>query len=51
MPGERPTSHERENENLKPGQPPRPATEPPGAEGSARNDKTRTDPASGTPQD
>lgn len=35
---------------LKPGSPPRPATEPAGAEGSSRNSKTLTDPATGQPQ-
>ena len=38
------------DEDLKPGRPPRPATEPDGAEGSTRNSKTRTDPATGQPQ-
>ncbi|WP_312167178.1 hypothetical protein [Phenylobacterium sp.] len=38
------------DEDLKPGRPPRPATEPKGAEGSARNSKTLTDPATGEPQ-
>ena len=37
------------DEDLKPGSPPRPATEPEGAEGSARNAKTLTDPATGQP--
>lgn len=32
-----------------PGQPPRPATEPPGSEGSSDTDKTLTDPATGEP--
>ncbi len=39
-----------ENANLRPkgeGQPPRPATEPPGAEWSVKSPKTRTDPGSG----
>jgi hypothetical protein len=53
MPGERPQSPERESENLKvptkPGAAPRPATEPKGGEGSARNSKTKTDPATGEP--
>lgn len=46
----RPSNRETENEDLKPvgeGRPPRPATEPHGAEGSERTSKTRTDPASG----
>jgi hypothetical protein len=33
----------------KAGRPPRPATEPHGAEGSSRTPKTRTDPATGAP--
>jgi hypothetical protein len=41
----------RENDNLKPGQPPRPATEPPGSAGSSRNSQTLTDPATGAPSD
>ncbi len=41
---------ERENDNLKPGSPPRPATEPVGAAGSTRSGKTATDPGSGEPQ-
>jgi hypothetical protein len=32
-----------------PGRPPRPATEPDGAEGSSRTSKTATDPATGEP--
>ncbi len=31
------------------GQPPRPASEPEGAESSTRNDKTATDPVTGEP--
>ena len=38
------------DDNLKPGRPPRPATEPKGAEGSARSTKTLTDPATGEPR-
>ena len=38
------------DDDLKPGRPPRPATEPEGAEGSSRNDKTRSDPATGEPR-
>jgi len=41
--------HNRENENLKPGSPPRPATEPAGSEGSTRSAETLTDPGSGEP--
>lgn len=37
------------DEDMRPGSPPRPATEPPGAEGSSRNSKTATDPATGEP--
>jgi hypothetical protein len=40
----------RENANLKPGSPPRPATEPAGGKSSTRNSKTLTDPGSGEPQ-
>ena len=38
------------DEDQKPGAPPRPASEPSGSEGSARNDKTTTDPATGEPR-
>lgn len=47
---DRPDNRETEYEDLKPvgeGRPPRTAAEPRGAEGSERNAKTRTDPASG----
>lgn len=47
---DRPKNREVETEDIKagaPGEPPRTATEPRGAEGSAESDKTRTDPASG----
>jgi hypothetical protein len=37
------------DEDLKPGSPPRPATEPAGSTGSSDTDKTRTDPATGAP--
>ena len=47
----RPPSRETENENQRrppsEGQPPRPATEPPGAEGSSNSGETATDPATG----
>jgi hypothetical protein len=46
-PPDRANNREVENEDLKPGRPPRPATEPRGAEGSSDTAKTRTDPASG----
>jgi len=42
-----------ENEDAKPdgnGKPPRPATEPEGSQGSSRNSKTATDPATGEPR-
>ncbi|HEY0435578.1 MAG TPA: hypothetical protein VGC92_02995 [Phenylobacterium sp.] len=39
------------DDDLKPGRPPRPATEPEGAEPSVRNDKTLSDPGSGEPND
>jgi len=51
---ERPKNRDVENEDMKPerqGQPPRSAAEPSGSEGSARNSKTKTDPASGESQD
>ncbi|CAN5132432.1 hypothetical protein BH11PSE2_BH11PSE2_16750 [soil metagenome] len=38
-----------ENDNMKPGSPPRPATEPDGAAGSVQNSETLTDPGSGEP--
>ncbi len=48
---DRPKNLETETEDQKTpsreGQPPRSANEPRGAEGSARNSKTKTDPASG----
>nr|WP_291880020.1 hypothetical protein [Caulobacter sp.] len=48
---DRPSNREIEHENQRPapreGQPPRPATEPPGAADSTRSPKTRTDPGSG----
>ena len=49
MSGERPHSHATENENLKPGKPPRPATEPEGSEDSSKTSKTVADPATGEP--
>lgn len=39
----------RENDNLKPGEPPRSATEPDGSEPSVQNNKTLTDPSTGEP--
>lgn len=53
----RPEDRSVENEELrvpaKEGEPPRPATEPPGSEGSSTPDpdKTETDPATGEPND
>ena len=46
----RPEDRSTENENLRPdrdGQPPRPATEPRGSEGSSNSGETETDPATG----
>jgi len=48
----RPSNREVENENQRPpndgeGKPPRPATEPAGAQDSSDSPKTRTDPGSG----
>lgn len=50
MTDQRPENRETENENLrpgKPGEPPRPATEPAGSKGSVQTPKTDTDPGSG----
>ncbi len=49
MSGQRPNSNERRNEDMKAGNPTRPATEPKGAEGSSQTSKTKTDPATGAP--
>lgn len=38
-----------ENDNLKPGAPPRPATEPAGSKASQNSGETLTDPGSGAP--
>jgi hypothetical protein len=43
----RPPSRESEYEDVKPGAPPRPATEPEGAQGSSNSRQTKTDPATG----
>lgn len=46
----RPDNRTVENENLRPdhdGEPPRPATEPVGSEGSSNSGETATDPATG----
>lgn len=42
--------HWNRDDDQKPGDPPRSATEPKGSEGSARSSKTQTDPSSGEPQ-
>ncbi|MES2032975.1 MAG: hypothetical protein V4466_02250 [Pseudomonadota bacterium] len=50
MTDQRPDNRETENENLRPGkdgEPPRPATEPPGSKESSQSPKTETDPGSG----
>ncbi len=51
----RPENRETENENQRrpaqDGTPPRPATEPGGAEGSSNSGETATDPATGKPND
>ena len=44
---DRPNNREVENEELRPGGPPRPAREPQGAKASQQSDKTWTDPGSG----
>lgn len=46
----RPKNRETEYEDLTPGAPPRPRSEPPGAEGTSASDKTRTDPSTGETQ-
>lgn len=49
-PEDRPDNRKVENENLRPGkdgEPPRPATEPAGSEGSSNSGETETDPATG----
>ena len=50
MPTPNPDAAKTRDEDMKPGVPPRPATEPVGSEGSSRNSKTMTDPATGEPQ-
>lgn len=53
MTAPRPENRETETENqrtpARPGQPPRPATEPRGAEGSSNSGETAVDPATGQP--
>ena len=48
-PKDRQTETENQRTPARPGEPPRPATEPPGAEDSSRSRKTLTDPATGAP--
>ena len=48
---DRPKNREIENEQMKPGAPPRPATEPAGAERSSQSPKSATDPGSGQAKD
>ncbi|MHB8287016.1 MAG: hypothetical protein ACYDD1_20400 [Caulobacteraceae bacterium] len=43
-------SHATENDNMKGGKPPRPATEPHGSKGSSESEHTMTDPATGAPK-
>lgn len=43
-------SHATENDNMKAGDPPRPATEPSGSKDSSESDETLTDPATGAPK-
>jgi hypothetical protein len=43
------STREHENDNLKPGAPPRPTTEPEGGDNASRNRHTQTDPATGEP--
>jgi hypothetical protein len=47
MAAQRPKNHQVEDENVKPGRPPRPATEPAGAKSSSQSPKVKTDPGSG----
>jgi hypothetical protein len=47
MPAERPKNQGVEQENARPGAPPRPATEPKGAKASSQSPKLKTDPGSG----
>jgi hypothetical protein len=50
MAAERPKNRQVEDENVKPGRPPRPSTEPPGAQPSSQSPKLNTDPGSGEPK-
>jgi hypothetical protein len=44
-----PSDYEEQRTPAQPGEPPRPATEPKGSEGSSDTPKTLTDPATGEP--
>ena len=48
-PPNRETEHEDQRNPARDGQPPRPATEPRGSEGSSNSGETATDPATGKP--
>ncbi len=50
MPNPSPDAARNRDDDMKPASPPRSATEPAGAKGSSRNDKTLTDPATGEPE-
>lgn len=47
----RQNEHEEQRTPARPGEPPRPAQEPPGSEGSSNSGETATDPATGAPND
>ena len=47
MAADRPKNHQVEQENARPGAPPRPATEPAGSKASSQSPKLKTDPGSG----
>lgn len=49
MPDNRLDQARNRDDQQKPGDPPRPATEPEGSEGSSNSEKTMTDPATGEP--
>jgi hypothetical protein len=49
--GAYPSDYDNQRRPEEDGQPPRPATEPKGSEGSSDTDKTLTDPATGAPHD
>ncbi len=50
MPDENPSGPAAENDNLKPGAPPRPKTEPHEDEAISHNPHTKTDPQTGEPK-